>query len=556
MKFLAPVFFILSFPTLVFADQILVLSGGGTPLTNHYSQYLQTRTLFDDLSSRFPKSEPSVLFGGGNQPGAARTMADVHKSVKIDGLDYETLIFGEIKSNKAASPLNVEAYFAQEKLSRMKKDETFFLMVSDHGMPFIYPDGTSDTTFENNCIDLFGYSVDLAQGDVRMMEDRKRCLSKGALQSKLEKNVSAGRVVFAMSQCYSGGFHKMSVSQNDIYPKANPRICGFTSVTEDTTASGCTADVDGPNYQGYERSFTQQLTGVDIVTGERLRAPRVSLKDAHENATVEDLTKDIPLSTSDYYLWKWALVIGNKDFSPRTNAVNAKTAVAALLETKIGSGDLEDPLFIQKEKFFSEAQAAILKLHPELTEKIKGNLLDLDQAVNEMSEALEERQAKLAQINLNLSNSEALLVQQWSDAVKRGKTELSEEDKDIETQIFGNNSPEDGALFTMSVKAVTDPQRSEAISSYKARRLMLAMEWASKAKRKDLNFLISKIKNGNKRFEEANALYDRAEKAHGHLRRILIYRQALGAWAALDKMQDRQALEELKGLLACESTSF
>jgi hypothetical protein len=43
---------------------------------------------------------------------------------------------------------------------------------------------------------------------------------------------------------------------------------------------------------------------------------------------------------------------------------------------------------------------------------------------------------------------------------------------------------------------------------------------------------------------------------HGHLRRILIYRQVLGAWAALDKMKDRQALGELKGLLDCERTTF
>lgn len=554
MKGLSIVLAIMSFPTLVYADQIFVLSGGGTPLTNHYSQYLQTKTLVDDLNERFSKSEPTVLFGGGNQPGANPTMGDVHKSVKIDGLDYETLIFGEIKNNKAASPANVETYFAQEKLSRMKNNETFFMLVSDHGMPFIYPDGTSDTTYENNCIDLFGYSADLKSGDVTMLDARGRCLSKGRLQKAIETQVSAGRVVFAMSQCYSGGFHKMSVNQNDIYPKANPRVCGFTSVTEDTTASGCTADVDGPNYQGYERSFTQQLTGVDIVSGERLRPARASLKEAHENATIEDLTKDIPLSTSDYYLWKWALTIGKKDFAPRTNSATAKAVISTLLETKMGGQASEDPLYLQKEKFLSDAQEAIVKLHPELSEKINGSLLDLDRTVKDMADSLEERQGKLAQINLTLSNAESLLLQQWSDAIKRGKSGISDEDKDVEMYLFASTTNEDAPLITMSVKAVTDPKRSEAIASYKSRRMRLATEWATRTKRKDLNFLVNKIKAGTKKFNDATAIYDRAEKAHGHLRRILIYRQALGAWAALEKMQDQQALDELKGLLACEST--
>jgi hypothetical protein len=77
-----------------------------------------------------------------------------------------------------------------------------------------------------------------------------------------------------------------------------------------------------------------------------------------------------------------------------------------------------------------------------------------------------------------------------------------------------------------------------------------------KTKRKELRVLVSRIKQGTKKMEQGNAAYDFNEKMHGHLRRILIYRQALGAWAALDKMKDRQALDELKGLLECESTSF
>jgi hypothetical protein len=382
----------------VFADQILVLSGGGTPLTNHYSQYLQTKTLFNDLSARFPRIESTVLFGGGNQPGVLPTMGDVHRLVKLDGLDYETLIFGEIRGNSAASPENVEKYFAQDKLSKMRGDERLFLFVSDHGMPFINADGDFDSTYDNNCIDLFGYGADLKSGDVTMMDADKRCLARKDLQSKLENKVSAGRVVFAMSQCYSGGFHKMSVADGGLYPRANPRICGFTAVPEDTTASGCTADVDGPNYQGYERYFTQQLTGLDVVSGERLRPPRGSMKEAHEQATLEDYTKDIPLSTSDYYLWKWALAINKKDFVPRTKAIGAQAALSVLDSVKVGAHALNDPLYLAKEKFVDRAKTAIVRLHPELEPRINGSLTELAEVVNAMSEALEEQQSVLLQV--------------------------------------------------------------------------------------------------------------------------------------------------------------
>jgi hypothetical protein len=82
------------------------------------------------------------------------------------------------------------------------------------------------------------------------------------------------------------------------------------------------------------------------------------------------------------------------------------------------------------------------------------------------------------------------------------------------------------------------------------------MDWALKTKRKDLAFLVSKIKQGAGRLAQGNSIYDLNEKMQGHLRRVLIYRQALGAWVALDKMKDGAALGELKGLLDCESTAF
>lgn len=39
---------------------------------------------------------------------------------------------------------------------------------------------------------------------------------------------------------------------------------------------------------------------------------------AHQNAIIEDMTVDIPLSTSDYYLLQWAKLFASKQFKSRT----------------------------------------------------------------------------------------------------------------------------------------------------------------------------------------------------------------------------------------------
>src|SRR5690606_29342261 len=95
--------------------------------------------------------------------------------------------------------------------------------------------------------------------------------------------------------------------------------------TPDATASGCTPDVDGPTYRGYERFFTEQLTGKDVVTGKELTTPpKATVKEAHYAAALNDSTKDIPLSTSEYYLINWSDLFEEEGFKPRSNVSQYK----------------------------------------------------------------------------------------------------------------------------------------------------------------------------------------------------------------------------------------
>jgi hypothetical protein len=534
------------------ADQILVLSGGGSPLGNHYSQYLQTKTMFDDLSARFPAARPSVMFGAGNRAGAAPVLADVHRAVKQGDLSFQQMEIGAIAGNAAATLNNVGAFFAQPRLKKMAKDETFFLLVSDHGMPFIQPNGSMSSTFDNNCIDLWNFRGDLKTGQLADGPVSQRCLSKDRLLGLFNSNVSAGRVVFAMSQCFSGGFHMMSVSLKNKYPSADPRICGFTAVTEDTTASGCTPDVDGPGYQGYERSLTEQLTGNDVVSGRRLRPARESLQEAHIEATVEDKTKDIPLATSDFYLWKWALAIEKKDFVPRTRALTAQQARAIVAQTVIGAGQSALGSYRTKEAFFQRVQKA-LDLYPEYRRVFSGPLAAHIRLEAELTAKFAELEAAMGSYAPTLQASQEALMNEWHRAAAQGQTTLTPTEKAIETQVYADGNADMLILLSMSIQAITQPDTARALSEYQAKRDKYALDFAKRSSRKDLNELGQAVLDLQATTGDLEDQYMELQKRQGHVRRLLIYRQALGALNALAQMKDTRALAEVDGLLACES---
>lgn len=537
-----------------YADQILVLSGGGSPEGNHYSQYLQTKTLADDMRARFPAAEPSVLFGAGNAEGQEPRLADVHRISHDGNLKLEEMIVGAIAGNSPATKDGVESYFKQPRLSRMGRNETFFLLVSDHGFPYVDENGNFDLSFENNCIDLWGFQANLKTGQYTDNDAQNRCLSKNDLRSYLDKNVSAGRVVFAMSQCYSGGFHKMSVTTAGKYPTANPRICGFTAVTEDTTASGCTADVDGPSYQGYERSFTEQLTGLDVVNGKRLRPARASLQEAHREAVTEDMTKDIPLSTSDFYLWKWAQTISSKNFATRTGA-SANEARVALVSTNIGLGGVQTAAYREKDAFFARARAATLKAYPEYQKIFEGPLTAHLKLSSDLSTKMTEVQQSSSLYSTMVESSQDRLMNEWSKQVRAGKVKLTAQEVKLERDVFGRSEMADGgALLLLSMKGITDPQFAKSLSVYMGKREGYAAAWAEKSPVKSVRDDLQTVKGLRPLIADLDAQYTDLEKRQGQVRRILIYREVLGAWAALEKMRDQQALRELDGLLECEAT--
>ncbi len=116
-------------------NHVLVLSGGNDPSANHYSQFLQTRLLSEELKNILAPNEVSVMFGAGNNEVTPNIMADVNRKVTEGTETYLKMEFGAIPGNVSATKSNVLAFLDSTDIARLSSSDTFFLFVSDHGMP-------------------------------------------------------------------------------------------------------------------------------------------------------------------------------------------------------------------------------------------------------------------------------------------------------------------------------------------------------------------------------------------------------------------------------------
>ena len=276
-------------------DRAVILSGGGSTFSNHYSQYLQTRLLTDHMRTRTSPDQVDVFFGAGNSETSGDPFPDVHRLIhsKEEG-EVDEFLPGTIPGNRMADKDTFLGFVRKELKKKAKEDGNLFLFVTDHGMPNQNKNGEWDHRYSNNCINLWEQDPET----LLTASFKDSCLSVNELKKSL-KRTPKKKLVFVMTQCFSGGFHGLSVqSDSHGYVSADRNVCGFSSTTEDTTASGCTPDVDDSSYQGYERHFAEALSGIDVVTGEKTGAPAKSVRDAHYEAARIDRTKDIPLSTA------------------------------------------------------------------------------------------------------------------------------------------------------------------------------------------------------------------------------------------------------------------
>ena len=572
-------------------NRFLVLSGGGDPTSNQYSQYLQTRTLVQGLRRIQGSQALDVFFGAGNNGKTPRRLADVH-SLKSQGREKRhKILYGVIEENQAATRSNLLNYFAG--LGVLPADETLFLFVSDHGL--------HHDSYNNNCILLWYYDPQ----DISHVSLRNKCLFKNELRDILTRRLNARRTVFSMSQCYSGGFHQMSVETKNGFPAANPNICGFTSTTSDSIASGCTPDVDGPAYQGYERFFTEELTGRDVVTGERLvkmsavnqftpanqpgatmtsaEYPREglrSMRDAHRLASLRDMTLDMPLSTSDYYLLQWARLIVNRKFTPRTNRLfywQVRGIYARILEGKVKREDLltlAGPGMRESVKerlnFMNEMADRVGAYDANLGRLVARGDQELNhtalKSFNEEIENLDSHINRL-QTKINTLRREYILLP-WREAIKQGAvSDLSGEERihfeipllnSIEHRlgVSGDIQADLNTLFLVQLAAMTDrnERRAGRFSEYYSSRERRILSWAGASPERGK--AADALQAYERKLDKIQTRQWALHRKKGLVSRFILMRRMLGAAVLLGAMNDTQALEDVRGLYSCERTEF
>lgn len=314
----------------------MLLSGGGTPLSNNYSQYLQARGVAAFLERECPPDATWIFFGAGNRPDAAPILADVRREEKQGGVVVQSWLPGTLPKNRSATKALFLRALREEILPAVRGGGTLYLFVGDHG------ELTGKGEREESAITMW----QLKRGRRGLWtSDENEILSVTELRQVLAAGLGDGRVVFCMTQCHSGGFHNLGLARAPAPPRswfmsapegtvdsrlgAPLKIAGFTATDQDSPAAGCVADPDPERWAGYERYLPEKWLGIDLMADAVRGSGLPSFAAAHESATLADRTIDKPRATSEHYLESWARVIETKLATTLNVTVQTQRAVAA-----------------------------------------------------------------------------------------------------------------------------------------------------------------------------------------------------------------------------------
>jgi hypothetical protein len=401
LRWLCRLAFLLAFAacwqcTLSARDVFVVLSGGDSPLANHYSQYLQAKAAATYFERNYPRDSVWAFFGAGNIEGEPPFFGDVHRRVTRDGIVLDSWLPGPVSRNRPARRDVILRAFREEILPAVAGGGTLYLFVGDHG---------SRTRGENpeSIIDLWSLEPDPAS-ERGWRSTRNESLGVAELRATLAQGIGQGRVVFCMTQCHSGGFHYLVVPREmtpnpkwfTVFPDwaakikeqpAFPRAAGFTATDELSLASGCDADPDPDKWAGYERFIPESLFGLDLFTLERTGQGMRSFAEAHVAATLVDRTIDKPYSTSEHYLERWANLIETRLAKETNLTEKVKKQVTVYLRTVDGAAPkASDRAFQQRQTLFRRFTNKLAEQNPAVKSLLRtGTRKELEQAIGPAS---------------------------------------------------------------------------------------------------------------------------------------------------------------------------
>lgn len=578
-------------------DAYVLISGGGTPLNNNYSQYLQAQAIAAFFEQNYPADRTWVFFGVGNRPGEPVKIADIRRQYKQDGLVLESWLPGPLNANRPATRDSILTALREEILPTVADGGTLYLFVGDHGE-------LSKDEVKESTITLWQLKQDPNRAGSGWFTDNNEVLGVAELQEVLRAGLGKGRVVFCMTQCHSGGFHFLGLPRK-MTPNTNwfttvplwaipdetaplPRVAGYTATDEASLAAGCDPDPDPDRWAGYERFLPENLLGLDLFTREPAGVRRDSFAAAHEEAVLVNRTIDKPRSSSEQYLEQWAdlietLLAGEDEVTPeiREHLAAYQRAVDTGEVTAADAG-------------LRERAAQFARFITRLTEQngrvkellLTGTRADLEKTMGPAATrpgipGASNRRAPREDLQKAWNE---VLRPAWKAAVLEGeitdlpeaainfeKRLLEQEDRGRQLMIYrGWQNPLLNEIFWQSTYAFPDrfdATRAEAVTRWGAERRSHILAWGEQSNDAAVRGAAATLAATFARRPvppPAPAITTpEATTTNVSLRplsprtaaeRTLFYRRVLAAWAFLIATGEQPALDELHALIALERT--
>lgn len=575
-------------------DAYVLLSGGGTPLTNNYSQYLQARALAAFFEQNYPADSRWVFFGAGNRPGEPVVLADARKQYKKDGLVLESWLPGPLRDNRPATRESFLTALREEILPTVADGGTLYLFIGDHGE-------LAKTGPKESIITMWQMKHD-PQRPRGWFSDNQEVLGVTELQAVLREGLGQGRVVFCMTQCHSGGFHYLGVPRV-VAPNTNwfttvplwampedapalPRAAGFTATDEESLAAGCDPDPDPEKWAGYERFIPEELLGLDLFTLEPSGTGLDSFAAAHEAATLVDKTIDKPRASSEQYLERWATLIeklaGEPDLTPELKAQVA--AYAQAVDT--GAVQANEARLRERVEQFARFTTRLTEQNPAVTELLQqGTRAQLEEAMGPAASRPGTPGAS------NRRGPREDLLQAWNDTLRPAwktavlagevaelpaealafeKRLLAQEDNGRQLMIYrGWQNPLLNEIFWNSGYAFPDTLdvgKAETIARWGAERRGKILAWGEQSADAAVRAAAEKLAGSFGRRPPVAAPADapapvartnvstRPLSRKTAAERALFYRRVLAAWEFLIATDEQPALDALHALIELEHT--
>lgn len=574
-------------------DAYVLISGGGTPLSNNYSQYLQARGMVKHLEDTYPKDSVWVFFGQGNRPGEPIELADVHKMVKMPEGLRESWLPGVLPNNRPARKEEILKAFREEVLPAVHDGGTLYLFVGDHG-------SLSRKDPKESVITLWQMENKGTADSWHTNQDQT--LSVTELRDALSDGLGKGRVVFCMTQCHSGGFHYMGVPREVRAPvkwfsevpdwalpvetKPLPAVAGFTAVDEESLAAGCDPDPDPDRWAGYERFIPEALLGVELFTGGKSGPALLSYAEAHAASVLIDQTIDKPRSSSEQYLERWATLI-EKLAEERYLQPDVMEQVEAYQKAvDEGFASAEDPRFVEKRATFErflvrmgeQNESAKKLLNEGSREKVEGAFGPRPAAGGNPNRPRGQGgrgQGGRGNRGNRQPNERTKLWTDtirpaWVEAVKAGGVEgleggvmkfekyMQEQEDKGRNYMFPNGANGlDNDLFWQSGYAYPDTmdvKQAEDITRWAVVRRDRIFDWAKKSEHEDIRKAGEKLSPPRAATPGPPNYRPRTLTTPIAAERTLFYRRTLAAWAFLLAVKEESALAQLQALMDLEAT--